>query len=344
MRGEDGDQVGRGRQVGDEVDRLTRPHGLRGQVAARDAVLVGLPGGGVGSQFVFTVPPLVKERVTEGAAGVLPWPPGTAGDIEHAAALGVRAVPVDDRLDGRRIGERLGRREEPGSQQHPGGAECEGRRHASPVGDPAGGQHRDRRGQVRHDGHERQGRPAAPGAVPAAFRALRHDHVGAEVDRLPGLIHAGRLDDQGRAGPADGVRERAGVAEGQHDRPGPPLQRALDRADVDCPALEADAPRFAGAPGDDRQFAGQPVRISVAAAEQPQPAAAGHRRREGSAGRPAHRRQRDRVPHGEQLGERREQCHSPIVTPGSVIEGHKRRALTSSAWPTGFFATAWLLA
>jgi hypothetical protein len=38
--------------------------------------------------------------VAQSAAGVLQWPPGAAGDVEHAAALGLLPVPLDDGLLG----------------------------------------------------------------------------------------------------------------------------------------------------------------------------------------------------------------------------------------------------
>src|SRR5215469_6506448 len=42
--GEDTDKIERGRQVVDEIDGLTRPHRLRGEIALRHAVLIRLPG------------------------------------------------------------------------------------------------------------------------------------------------------------------------------------------------------------------------------------------------------------------------------------------------------------
>ena len=206
-------------------------------------------------------------------------------------------------IDG--IDQRLGRGLEPGPDQRPGGAEGQGGGHSPPVGDPAGGQHRRRCGQVHHDRHERQRGPPAPGAMPAALGALRHDDIGAEVHRLPGLLKVGDLDDQRRAGLADRVRERAGVAEGQHHRRRVVLQRVLDRADVDRPALEADAPRLVGASSATTGSSRASQRgIPVAAAQQSEAAAVGDRRRQRAAGRPAHRGQRDRMPHENTLGER----------------------------------------
>ena len=106
-----------------------------------------------------------------------------------------------------------------------------------------GGQHRDRRRQVHHDRRQRQRGPAPPGAVPARLGALGDDHVRAFVHRLPRLLHVRDLNDQPDAGLADEPGERPGVAEGQHHRRRLVLQRGRQRAGIDRPALEADAPR-----------------------------------------------------------------------------------------------------
>jgi len=146
--------------------------------------------------------------------------------------------------------------------------------------------------------------------MPTAFGPLRHDDIGAEIHRLPGLLKVGDLDDQRRAGLADRPCERARVTEGQHHRLRVVLQHTLDRADVYRPALETDAPRLAGASRNDRQLAGQPVQIPVAAAQQSQTSAVRDSRRQRTAGRSTHRRQRNWMPHREDLRERRGQHHS----------------------------------
>src|SRR6266498_3429890 len=56
--------------------------------------------------------------------------------------------------------------------------------------------------------------------MPTGFGALRHDHVGAHIHRLSGLLKVGCLDDQRRAGLADGLGQRSRVTEGQHHGPG----------------------------------------------------------------------------------------------------------------------------
>src|SRR5215472_16915054 len=100
LRGEDTDKIERGRQVADEIDGLTRPHRLRREVAPRYTVLIRLPGAGVCGEVGFPSPPLVQERVAKGAGRVLRRPPGATGDVKHDAALGVLALPRNDRLLG----------------------------------------------------------------------------------------------------------------------------------------------------------------------------------------------------------------------------------------------------
>ena len=208
------------------------------------------------------------------------------------------------------IRQALGRGLETGAQQGPGRAQRERRGYASPVCDPAGRQDRYRRSQIRYSRHERQRGPAAAGAVPAGLGALRHDDVGTEIHRLPSLLHVSDLDDQHRACLPDEPGERARITERQHHRMGAVLQRPLHCTRADRPAQEADAPRVAGAVGDERQLAVKPGQVPDATAQQSQPAAIRNRRRERAASRPAHRRQRDRVPDAKQPGERRGQHHS----------------------------------
>jgi hypothetical protein len=152
--------------------------------------------------------------------------------------------------------------------------------------------------------------------VTTGFGALRHDDVGPQVDRAPGLLEIGDLDDQHRARSADGFDEAARVAEGQHDGARPVLQRALDRTGIDRPGQEADTPRPVGAGGEDRHLAVQPLPVAVPGAQHPEPATPGDGRRQRSPGRAAHRRQHDRMPHPEQRRESRRQRHHPIIATG----------------------------
>jgi hypothetical protein len=269
LRSEGAHQIGCGRQVVDEINGLAGPHRRR-EIASRHAILIRPPGIGVPGQFVFAAPPLIEKRVAEGAGRVFRRPPGTPGDVKHRAALGVLPASLDDRLADRGIDKCLGRGLKTSPDQRPGGTQSQGRCHAPPIGDPARGQHRRRGSQIHHDRHERQRRPPAQGAMPTAFGPLRHDDISAEVHRLPGLLKVGDLDNQRRTSLPDWPDERPGITEGQHLRPGVLPQRRLDRADIDRPALETDAPRLVSAFRDDRQLAGQPVQIPVAAAQQSQ--------------------------------------------------------------------------
>ena len=189
-------------------------------------------------------------------------------------------------------------------------------------------------GQVHHDWHERQRRSAAPGAVATAFGSLRHDEIGAEVHRLSGLLEIGDLHDQHRASPANGFDERARVTEGLHHRPWTVLQRTLDRVEVDRPALKADAPRFVGALGEDRQLALQPVHIPIATAQQAQPSAIRDSRRQNTAGRSTHRRKRNWMLQTKELRERRRQLHNRHHHPSARRSG-PRAADADYGWVRG---------
>ncbi len=260
--------------------------------------------------------------MAESAGGVFRRPPGASGDIQHAAALGVLPASLDDRLGDRGVGKRLGRDSEAGADECPGGTKSQGRGHAAAIGDPAGRQHRHRCRQIHHDGHERQGGSPVPGPMPTAFCALRHDDIGAQVHCVPGLVQVGDLNDQRRTGFADAAGERARITKRQHHRPGVVLQRTLDRADIYRPGQKPDTPRLPGTLRDDRQLAGQPVTIPVPCAQQPEPSATRDGRRQRTTGRPAHRRQRNRVLHTEHLRERRRQRHNrhhPPLPPFSGI-------------------------
>ena len=160
--------------------------------------------------------------------------------------------------------------------------------------------------------------PCPPASVPWATMTS-----APSVHGLPGLLKVGDLDDQRRTRLPDESGERAGVAEGQHHGPGPVLQRTLDRAGVDRPALETDPPGLAGALGDDRQLTVQPVQVPVTPAEQAQPAAVRDRRRQRTARRSAHRGQRDGVPQREHRRERGRQRHSAIITPPAGPRQHQ---------------------
>lgn len=149
---------------------------------------------------------------------------------------------LNDRLADRGIDKRLDGGLEASPEQHAGRLKRQRRRHATPVGDPAGGQHRCRRNQIDDDRHEGQRRSPTLGTVTTAFGSLGHDDVGADIHRLSGLLKVSDLDDQRHARLTDGLHERTRVSEGQHDGARLVRQRTFDRVDGDRPALESDTP------------------------------------------------------------------------------------------------------
>jgi hypothetical protein len=54
--------------------------------------------------------------------------------------------------------------------------------------------------------------------VAARFRALRHEDVGSDVERMPSLGDGVDLHDERNSCVTDEVGERRGIAERQHDR------------------------------------------------------------------------------------------------------------------------------
>ena len=272
-------------QVADEIDGLARP-GRRGRspraTPSRYACLASASAASSSSR--------PRHSSRNGWARVRPGysrPLGAPGDIEHPAALGVLPASLDDGLLDLRAGQGLGRGLEPGPDQRSGGTQSQGRGHAPPVGDPARGQ--DRRGcrQVHHDRHEGQRGPAAAGPVPAGSvpwatmtSAPRSTACLASSRSVTWMISAApacRMSPvNGRGSPKDSI-----TALGRY--------RSARSTVLAChrPALETDPPGLAGALGDDRQLAVQPVQVPAAPAEQAQPAAVRDRRAQRTAGRSA---------------------------------------------------------
>lgn len=182
--------------------------------------------------------------MAEGTSRVLRRLPSCSpGDVKDAAAFRILPAPADDRLGDRGIDQRLCRGLEPGADERPGGPQCQGGGHATTVGDPTGRQHRRRCRQVHHDRYERQRGPPAPRPVPTALAPLRHDDIGPQIHRRPGLLQIGDLNDHRSTGCADSLDERARISEGEHHSPRAVLQCLLDRADTGRPAEEPNTPR-----------------------------------------------------------------------------------------------------
>jgi hypothetical protein len=137
--------------------------------------------------------------------------------------------------------------------------------------------------------------------VPASLAALGHDDVRPDIQSPPCFVEIGDLDDQAGTRAADVLGEGCGVPEGQHDCRGAVRERPVERGGRERPGEEADAPRSVGPVRHDSQLALAPIPFAPAAADQPQPAAGRHGRRERAPGGASHRRERDGVGDGEQV-------------------------------------------
>ena len=168
-----------------------------------------LPGPGVGGELLLPAAPPVEVRVAERAGGVLRRPARAAGDVQHRAALGVLAAPA--RSPRRSTGP-------PGPRGWPGTG-CRSAPPAAPSASAAATPRpsaippaaRTGTGATRSTTTGTNGsveRPCGP-PCPPALRALRHDHVGAQVHGLPGLLEIGDLEDQRR--PASRMRSANGL-------------------------------------------------------------------------------------------------------------------------------------
>jgi hypothetical protein len=116
------------------------------------------------------------------------------------------------------MGERLGARIEPSPNECAIGAEHEGRRKASAIGDAAGRDDEDIGCMppyaIDYLGNERQS--CARGAMTARLAALRDDDVGPGLERLIQMAKSLDLADEGDAGRLDRRCQGARIAEGQH--------------------------------------------------------------------------------------------------------------------------------
>src|SRR5581483_4371151 len=97
------------------------------------------------------------------------------------------------------------------------------------------------------------------------------------------------------------------------------------------------------------EFAFQPGRIGIAAADQPEAAMRAYRRRQRAAGHHAHRRQENRMPDSEPLRQLRLQHHftpEPSIAPsrGSFIAGATSEASLMIPPKRRSFLVAWLSA
>jgi hypothetical protein len=184
---------------------------------------------------------------------------------------------------------------EPGADQGARRAKDQRRRQATSVGDPAGGEHGDRRGEVHHDGNQRQG--CAPTAMPASFAALGDDHVGADVQRSLSLLEIGDLHDQQCSRTTDPLGIRPGSPKANITTVG---RCSSARAMVVRSTAQVRNPTPQGrlvCSATSVSSAIEPVMLASAAADQTQPATVGDRCCQGTTGGSAHRRRGDRMSH-----------------------------------------------
>src|SRR5438552_3846111 len=108
----------------------------------------------------------------------------------------------------------------------------------------AGGHHRSAAG-CEIDNRRNNVDGSAAGAMPACFRPLRDQNVGARIERLPRHVLALNLTDQQRPCLLDAGSERRGIAERKHHCAGSSTQRDIQQFGPpgETPGDEADAER-----------------------------------------------------------------------------------------------------
>ena len=142
----------------------------------------------------------------------------------------------------------------------------------------------------------------------ARLAALRDDHVGAFAQHLARLSDALNLTDDKRAGPLDARNKGCRVAERQHHGGWRVTKRLVEHRRT---------PRHG--PGDETatdpliarriKFTVDPLGLGITAADEAQSAPRADRGRERAARNKSHRRQQDRMPDAEPLGQSRAQGH-----------------------------------
>ena len=153
----------------------------------------------------------------------------------------------------------------------------------------------------------------------ARLGALRDEDVRPGVGGVVRLREGLHLADQRRPRHADGARERTRIAERQHHRDRPAGERGVEqvgflrKAPGDEPAAD---PRVAGS----REFPLEPVRVAVAAADQPKAAGLAHGCGEPAVRDEVHRREQDRVFDPEQVGDTGPQSHAPLRIGGATAD------------------------
>ena len=189
------------------------------------------------------------------------------------------------------------------AHENAGRTEHHHRRQPAAVADAAGGHHRHAAGREidnrRHDVDGGAGR-----AMAAGLGALRHQNVGAGIQRLLSHGFILNLTDQQRSRLLDAGRKWFGIAERQHDRARPCGQRDIQQVGLlrQTPGDEADAERRRLLLEFFRLLL-EPASFAIAAAENSKTAGAAHRCRQPRAGNHIHRRQQHRMPDAQQASQ-----------------------------------------
>ncbi len=80
----------------------------------------------------------------------------------------------------------------------------------------------------------------------ASLAPLGDNNVGADLERLPGLVKVSCLDDEARSGLVHPLGKRGRVAHRQHYGSGPVAQDLLENGGLERPSDKADTPWFLG--------------------------------------------------------------------------------------------------
>ena len=209
------------------------------------------------------------------------------------------------------LSERLGARVEARADQRSVGAQHQRRGQAAAVGNAAGRNHRGGRHRIHHRRHQRQ--RGASAAVPPCLGALGDDEVGPRLACHPCLFHILNLANQLAAGRFDRRCIRPRIAEGEQECIRAVAEGQVQRAPVDGPGDQPDAPGPAGLFLHAGQLRAQPGGVAIASADQSQPAGVGNGCRQMPARYAAHRSEYDRMLQSEQFSQcRHDHRSSPV--------------------------------
>jgi hypothetical protein len=126
----------------------------------------------------------------------------------------------------------------PRPQAHAGGSQHQCRRQSPPVGDPTGGDHRDRPRLVHHLRHQRHGSDGP--AEAAGLASLCDQDIGSCVTGDTGLGHRGHLVDEAGANFVSTLYQVTGLAQGERNDRRTGFKDRLEDLLAERPAGEVD--------------------------------------------------------------------------------------------------------